>query len=111
MLQIRVTENVAAIFNAMLERPNKSWYGLELANHAEIGSATIYAALRRLARAGCIEATWEDVDPAIAGRPRRRLYRLTREGSEFGHQALTSYRPRVRPSRIWPGPQPERLLS
>src|SRR5207247_762505 len=42
---------------------------------------TLYKALERLERTGCLESRWED--PAIAAddaRPRRRLYRLTLVG-------------------------------
>ena len=43
---------------------------------------TLYKALGRMTEAGLLEAAWED--PAIAeaaGRPRRRLYRVTPEGA------------------------------
>ncbi|HXR45743.1 MAG TPA: helix-turn-helix transcriptional regulator [Pseudolysinimonas sp.] len=43
---------------------------------------TLYKALGRMADAGLLAAAWED--PAIAasaGRPRRRLYRVTAEGA------------------------------
>ena len=104
--KLRHTENVVAIFNTMLERPQKRWYGLELANRANIGSATIYAALTRLESAGLLEATWESVDPSVVGRPRRRLYKLTREGARVGRSAVAEYQPRVVPSRSWPGWRP-----
>lgn len=101
--KLRHTENVVAIFNTMLERPSKGWYGLELAKHAGIGSATIYAALTRLERAGLLEAMWENIDPSELGRPRRRLYKLTGEGARVGRKVVAEYRPRVVPSRSWPG--------
>jgi DNA-binding PadR family transcriptional regulator len=42
---------------------------------------TLYKALDRLRTAGCLEATWEDPDmAAAAGRPRRRMYRITAVG-------------------------------
>lgn len=96
---LRLTENVVAIFNTMLERPRKAWYGLELAESAEIGSATIYAAMTRMERAGMLRAYWEDVDPSDVGRPRRRLYELTGAGERAGRKALREYRPRVRRSQ------------
>ncbi len=105
--KLRYTENIVAIFNTMLERPRKWWYGLELAERADIGSATIYAALTRLERAGLLEAAWEDIDPSEIGRPRRRLYKLTSEGARVGRQALAEYKPRVVPSKSWPGWKPE----
>ena len=92
-----------AIFSAMLERPRKSWYGLELAKHAEIGSATIYAALARLEQAGLLEASWENVDPAGVGRPRRRLYRLSGEGARVGQKFVAEYEPRPITRQSRPG--------
>lgn len=42
---------------------------------------TLYKALDRLERAGCLSSRWEDPDHAAeAARPRRRLYRLTALG-------------------------------
>jgi PadR family transcriptional regulator, regulatory protein PadR len=102
MSSFRHTENVVAVFNTMLERPRKSWYGLELAKHADIGSATIYATLTRLERAGLLEAVWENVDPSEVGRPRRRLYKLTGEGARIGRRVVAEYKPRVVPSGSWP---------
>ena len=93
---VRPTENVVAVFDTMLERPSKSWYGLELAKHAEIGSATIYQVMLRLERAGLLKASWESIDPAEAGRPRRRLYRLTGKGADVGTRMVAEYKPRVR---------------
>jgi len=94
---------VVAIFTTMLERPRKSWYGLELAKHTQIGSATIYAALTRLERAGLLESAWESIEPAVAGRPRRRMYQLTAEGAVVGREMVADYRPRVRVAKDWPG--------
>ena len=65
----RATENVVAVFGTMLERPRRSWYGLQVAKEAGIGSATIYAVLTRLERAGLVEAAWGTVDPSEVGRP------------------------------------------
>ncbi|HEY8601869.1 MAG TPA: helix-turn-helix transcriptional regulator [Thermomicrobiales bacterium] len=50
---------------------------------------TLYRALDRLAKAGLVEAEWED--PQIAAseqRPRRRLYRITLDGTRALQQAL-----------------------
>lgn len=99
----RPTENVIAILDSMLARPRKAFYGLELANDADIGTATIYAALARLERANLVAGMWEDIDPAKAGRPRRRLYRLTAEGARVGDEMVKNHRARRearrRPSR------------
>ena len=50
-----------------------------------------------------VDAKWELADPSVVGRPRRRLYKLTGEGARVGRQMVADYKPRVRPSRSWPG--------
>jgi DNA-binding PadR family transcriptional regulator len=46
-----------------------------------IGHGTLYKALGRLDDAGLLESRWEDSATAeAAGRPRRRLYRITSAG-------------------------------
>jgi DNA-binding MarR family transcriptional regulator len=107
---IRITDNVVAVFNQMLHPLDKSWYGLELAEAAGIGSATIYAVLTRMERANLVEGGWETNDPKVLGRPRRRLYTLTPTGEEIGREAIANYRPRVllkpMPRSFLPGPMP-----
>jgi PadR family transcriptional regulator len=50
---------------------------------------TLYKALERLERAGCLASRWEDPDYAAeASRPRRRLYRLTAVGQAALAEAL-----------------------
>lgn len=92
----RVTSNVAAILAVMLS-DGRRWYGLELAKEAEIGSATVYAALARLERAGWVEGSWESIDPQTAGRPQRRLYSLTTEGGREARKAVEAQRARLGP--------------
>lgn len=49
------------------------------------GHGTLYKALGRLEEFGLLASRWED--PAAAdGRPRRRLYELTKQGAEVAEQ-------------------------
>ena len=66
------------------------FHGFELAKALSDGEGsraltahgTLYKALGRLAEQGLLEAEWEDPEIAVAeGRPRRRLYRITGEGT------------------------------
>jgi DNA-binding PadR family transcriptional regulator len=64
---------------------------------------TLYKALGRLERSGLLESTWEDpMLAAEAGRPRRRLYRVT----IAGERALAKAERRVEPAA--PAPHPVR---
>src|SRR4051794_8001642 len=85
----RITRELLRILTALLDEPVGAWYGLALANAAGLKTGTVYPALARLESAGWIESWWEDVDPAAAGRPRRRLYRLTGEGAIAARRVVT----------------------
>jgi PadR family transcriptional regulator PadR len=84
----------------MLQASDGSFYGFALAKHLATrdGSAltahgTLYKALSRMAESGILEASWEDPTHAEAeGRPRRRLYTVTAEGS----RALSDAQARTR---------------
>ena len=93
----RITGNVAAVLAAMVEDPQRPWYGLELARDSNIGSGTIYAVLRRLERSGWVEASWEAIDPAAEGRPARRLYQLASKRVPQAVRAVDEHRYRVAP--------------
>src|SRR5687767_14428018 len=51
------------------------------------GHGTLYKALGRLEEFGLLTSRWEDA-AAVEGRPRRRLYELTRQGAHAAEQAL-----------------------
>jgi PadR family transcriptional regulator, regulatory protein PadR len=51
------------------------------------GHGTLYKALSRLEEFGLLTSRWEDA-AAAEGRPRRRLYELTRQGAAVAEQAL-----------------------
>ena len=91
----RLTIQVLTVLNVMLEEPTGDWYGLDLANRASLKTGTIYPILARLETAGWLSSAREAIDPAEAGRPRRRLYRLTGEGERAARSALRESRMRL----------------
>lgn len=106
-----MTIQTLAILSVMVDSPSDDWYGLELARRADLKSGTIYPALARLEQAGWLSSHWEALDPSLAGRPRRRLYRLTPDGAIRARHALADAHQRIGRSRItapWlnPGEQP-----
>ena len=50
------------------------------------GHGTLYKALSRLEEFGLLTSRWEDT-AAAEGRPRRRLYELTKKGADVAEQA------------------------
>jgi PadR family transcriptional regulator, regulatory protein PadR len=73
----------------MIEQPQTSHSGAEIAKATKIGSGTLYPLLARLEAAGWFTSQWEDVDPREAGRPRRRLYKLTGVGQRWARKRLS----------------------
>jgi PadR family transcriptional regulator PadR len=88
----RLTLQLLAVLNLMLEAPSADWYGLELAQRIKLKSGTIYPLLARLERVGWLESHEENIDPSTEGRPRRRLYHLTAEGERAAHIHLAESR-------------------
>lgn len=86
-----MTTHTLKVLSAMLNDHDKEWYGLELCKHSGLKPGTIYPILDRLLRVQWLQRRWEDIDPAVEGRPRRRLYRLTGAGASAAGQALTDH--------------------
>jgi PadR family transcriptional regulator PadR len=98
-----MTLQVQLVLNEMLREPTEQRYGLDMCESTGLPSGTIYPILARLERVGWVESDWEDPDAHIAeGRPRRRYYRLTREGAECADEALKNIqRSRKNAARAW----------
>lgn len=87
----RMTLQTQIVLRALLDDPERVRYGLELSDLVHLPSGTIYPILARLEQAGWVESTWEDPDVhESAGRPRRRLYRVTSDGAEQARIALAN---------------------
>ena len=86
----RITLPTAAVLRLMLQDTAASFYGLALANASGFPSGTIYPILARLEAAGWVVSFWEQEDPALLERPRRRMYQLTGSGAHAARAALTS---------------------
>ncbi|MFI1993117.1 PadR family transcriptional regulator [Actinoplanes sp. NPDC020271] len=102
----RMTQATKLVLRTLLAEPSRELYGLEICESAGLPSGTIHPILARLEGLGWLESHWEDTDPAEAGRPRRRYYRLSADGALLAAEAL---QPRTRRApvlpvvRPWPG--------
>jgi len=76
---------------AFLENPTEELSGADVHKRSGIASGTLYPILLRLESAGWFVSRWETIDPASAGRPRRRLYRLTRNGLARASDVFASF--------------------
>lgn len=77
---MRLSSKGLMVLNFVLRRADQEVSGAEIMKGIGVGSGTLYPLLMRFESSGWMESRWEDVDPSLEGRPRRRLYRLTGEG-------------------------------
>lgn len=97
----RLTLQTQLVLRTLLDDPERSRYGLEVADLVGLPSGTIYPILARLEQVGWVTSAWED--PTVheqEGRPRRRFYRVTPDGATAARDALARVpragrRPRV----------------
>ncbi|TGQ32381.1 PadR family transcriptional regulator [Mesorhizobium sp. M00.F.Ca.ET.216.01.1.1] len=54
--------------------------GAEIARETGVGSGTLYPLLMRFEKVNWLASQWEQGEPALLGRPRKRLYKLTALG-------------------------------
>lgn len=81
-----------------LDDPAQPRYGFGLMRATGLASGTLYVILARLQQAGWLTSAQEDLDPAAAGRPARRLYRLTADGAQAASLELAALNDQIRPA-------------
>jgi DNA-binding PadR family transcriptional regulator len=86
--QPRMTAPTRAVLEVFLSDPEAHRYGLEIGAVAVLPSGTVHPILARLEGLQWLDSGWEDVDPAVVGRPRRRFYRLTAAGAAQAEAAI-----------------------
>jgi PadR family transcriptional regulator PadR len=77
---VRISLQTLRVLEAFLESPTDQLSGADVQKRSGLASGTLYPILLRLEAAGWFVSRWETIDPVSAGRPRRRLYRLTPGG-------------------------------
>lgn len=85
---IRTSGPTLKVCKVFIEDPKQERSGAELSKLASVGSSTLYPLLHRMSDAGWLTSRWEEVDPADAGRPRRRFYKLTAAGQTKAQRIL-----------------------
>ena len=79
------------VLEAFLENPADELSGADVHKRSRLASGTLYPILLRLESSGWFLSRWENVDPVTAGRPRRRLYRLTPNGLARASEVFASF--------------------
>jgi len=88
---VRISLQTLRVLEAFLENPTDPLSGAEVHQRCGLASGTLYPILLRLEAAGWFVSRWESIDPSVAGRPRRRLYRLTQTGLKRASEVFASF--------------------
>jgi PadR family transcriptional regulator, regulatory protein PadR len=100
----RMTGATQLVLRELLADPAAEKYGLEICKAVGLASGTVHPLLYKFENLGWLESRFEEIDPADAGRPRRRFYRLTPDGAEFARDALArAHKPRRQAVQLRPG--------
>lgn len=83
----RRTKSVDRVLLQLWSADPEPLYGLDLMRATGMSSGALYPLLSRLEAAGWIQDEWEALDPSVAGRPRRRYYRLSETGRSKAEEA------------------------
>jgi PadR family transcriptional regulator PadR len=88
---VRMSLQTLRVLETFLESPAEQLSGADVYQRCGIASGTLYPILLRLESAGWFVSRWESIDPSTAGRPRRRLYRLTSAGLRRASDVFASF--------------------
>lgn len=88
---VRLSLQTLRVLEAFLESPADQLSGADVQKRTSLASGTLYPILLRLEAAGWFVSRWESIDPSAAGRPRRRLYRLTPGGLRRTSEIFASF--------------------
>jgi DNA-binding PadR family transcriptional regulator len=88
---VRMSLQTLRVLDAFLENPSEELSGADVHKRSRLASGTLYPILLRLESAGWFISRWETIDPVAAGRPRRRLYRLTPNGLAQASAVFASF--------------------
>jgi PadR family transcriptional regulator len=83
----RFSAQAVSVLAALCAEPSRWRHGYDLASETGLRAGTLYPILARLADRGLLEACWEQEQPA--GRPRRHMSRLSRDGLAQARAAVT----------------------
>lgn len=95
----QMTAQTLRILALFLDDPMREWHGFDLIEVTGLKSGTAYPILIRLNKAGWLSSRLEDIDPSVAKRPPRRMYRLTGEGERAARSELAAHLDALAPAR------------
>lgn len=88
MKPLRMTSSVEVVLRMFVANPRLPLSSTEIVSATGVLSGTIVPILHRMEEMEMLESDWEDVEPSVARRPRRRYYQITPWGIQRAHEQL-----------------------
>lgn len=92
----RLSAQTLKVLAALLEHSGGELSGADVGRTANLKSGTLYPILIRLENVGWVNSKWEEGDPRVLGRPRRRYYWMTGVGRTRTLAAFSEFKPVLR---------------
>jgi PadR family transcriptional regulator PadR len=86
----RLSHQTLRVLRVFIDQMPEWLAGSDISKWTGILSGTLYPILLRLESSKWLKSEWETLDPSEAGRPRKRLYRLTAVGYNKTNEALSA---------------------
>ena len=87
---IKYTQLELRFLSIFLNNQHKTFYASEIGEILGVSYGSVVPLLMRFEKAKWLEFDWEDIDPKIEGRPKRKLFKLSDIGMTKAKQAIRS---------------------
>jgi PadR family transcriptional regulator PadR len=92
----RLSVQTLVVLDALVSSTAEELSGAQIGRTTGLASGSLYPILLRLEREGWVESRWEEADPRVLGRPRRRFYRVKPLGEQIARRAARKVEPSFR---------------
>jgi PadR family transcriptional regulator, regulatory protein PadR len=100
---MKLTGPLERVLRVFLDDPAAPRYGYDLMRAARLPSGTLYPMLARLQDEGLVTSRWEQQAADGTGRPPRKYYQLTAEGTRIARAELARAPQATATVRLAPG--------
>jgi DNA-binding PadR family transcriptional regulator len=84
-MKMRRSPQTLLVLAEFLQDEQEWRYGYDISRNTGLKSGTLYPILMRLAEHHLLKTSWES---AVAGRPPRHMYKLTRDGLRYAREQV-----------------------
>ncbi|MBS0563163.1 MAG: PadR family transcriptional regulator [Proteobacteria bacterium] len=88
---MRISMLALRVLSLMAADVRSARSGADIGRTLKISSGSLYPLLAKLEKDGLVRSSWEDGDPSVLGRPRRRFYQISGLGFNVAQAELAAF--------------------